>query len=166
MNEHENNFESLRQLLALKRHEVPPPGYFDTFSSEVTARICAGEGGAAKSQALELSWLFRLLSVFEAKPAFAGSFASALCLLLLFGIVYAERPDVTLQPLLPTTSITAPGSLAVASPASFSPQPEAQPVFPSGSSTNPVFNTRSASAWMGPLGSETAIAQPVSFRLQ
>src|ERR1035441_7754814 len=101
MNENENNFESLRRLLALKRHETPPPGYFENFSSEVTARIRAGDAGrtagVSKQLTDELPWFFRLLSTFEAKPAFTGAFASALCLLLLFGIVYAERPDIAPQ---------------------------------------------------------------------
>jgi hypothetical protein len=105
-----------------------------------------------------LPWLFRLLSVFEAKPAFAGSFASALCLLLLFGIVYAEQqPDVSLQPLLQTAQISSP--LAMATPVNV---PSAQPVFLSNTSTNPVFNTQSALSWFD---SQTAVAQPVSFTL-
>ena len=105
MNENENNFESLRRLLALKRHETPPPGYFANFSAAVTARIRAGDARRTASVpnrlADELPWLFRLMSAFEAKPAFAGAFASALCLLLLVGIVYAERPsDIEPQPIL------------------------------------------------------------------
>jgi hypothetical protein len=101
MNENEQ-FESLRRLLALKRHEVPPPGYFNRFSGEVIARIRAGEHpSAAAGERLfsQAPWLLRFLQMFEAKPAFASSFASALCLLLLFGIVYAERPDATPQSL-------------------------------------------------------------------
>src|ERR1035438_7561284 len=100
MNESENNFESLRRLLALKRHETPPPGYFNHFPGEVMARIRAGDAGGAESVSRQLPRLFQLLSAFEAKPAFAGAFAFSLCLLLVFGIVYAERPDVALQPLL------------------------------------------------------------------
>jgi hypothetical protein len=162
MNENENNFESLRRLLALKRHETPPPGYFENFSREVTARIRAGE---AKPMTAELPWLFRLLSSFETKPAFVGSFASALCLLLLIGIVYAERPDVATQP-LPQTAFaqireSADGFGDMARQASLNVLPTAQPGFVSG--TNPVFNANTAAALFG---SSSATVQPVNFRLQ
>jgi hypothetical protein len=159
MNENENNFESLRRLLALKRHETPPPGYFENFSAEVAARLRAGEGGAAERPAIELPWLFRLLSAFEAKPAFAGGFAFALCLLLLLGIVYAERPDVALQPLLRTAQVSSP--LAMATPGDLSSPSAAQPGFIS--STNPIFNTPSTPSWF--VDSQPAVAQQVSFTL-
>ena len=43
MSENETNFESLRQLLAQKRHEMPPSGHFNSFSGQIIARIRAGE---------------------------------------------------------------------------------------------------------------------------
>jgi len=83
MNENENNFESLRRLLALKRHETPPPGYFANFSAAVTARIRAGDARRTASVpdrlADELPWLFRLMSAFEAKPLPAPSYRHRLC---------------------------------------------------------------------------------------
>jgi hypothetical protein len=163
MNENENNFESLRRLLALKRHETPPPGYFANFSAAVTARIRAGDARRTASVpnrlADELPWLFRLMSAFEAKPAFAGAFASALCLLLLVGIVYAERPsDIEPQPILQATLDTSP--LAVATPVNLSSQPAEQTVFLS--STNPVFNSQPAGAWFA---SQGPTVQPVNFML-
>lgn len=88
MSENENDFEALRRLLALKRHEVPPPGYFEDFSSRVIGRIRAGE------VAQELPWLLRLLQAFEAKPAYPVGLASALCTLLLFGIISVEQSPV------------------------------------------------------------------------
>jgi len=81
MNENENNFESLRRLLAHKRHETPPPGYFNSFSGQIIARIRAGEARAARTDSSsEISWFLKLLQAFELKPAFAGAFASALSL--------------------------------------------------------------------------------------
>ena len=165
MKENENNFESLRRLLALKRHEVPPPGYFEGFSGEVRARLRSGEGSRAVSfserMGEDLPWLLRLVSAFEAKPAFAGAFASALCLLLLAGIFYAEQPDVALQPLLPAVSGT--GPLAMAPSASS--LPASQPDFYS--TTNPVLNTQFASSQLPGtfFGSAGPAVQPVSFTL-
>src|SRR5581483_9251329 len=50
----------------------------------------------------------RFMQMFEMKPAFASSFASALCLLLLFGIVYAEQSDQTTPQasLFPSTAMS------------------------------------------------------------
>ncbi len=83
MNENENNFESLRRLLTLKRHEIPPPGYFKIFPAQVISRIRAGEANASASISerlfAEAPWFSKLVQAFEFKPAFAGAFASALC---------------------------------------------------------------------------------------
>jgi hypothetical protein len=153
----------VRRLLALKRHETPPPGYFEHFSRDVMARIRAGQDSRTANVSSQLPWLFRLLSTFEVKPAFAGGFASVLCLLLLLGIVYAERPDGSPQQLMQAAEITS--SLAVAPPPGFiNPMPSEPAVaqlLPV-SSTNPVFNAQPA-AWFG---SQPVTVQQVTFPLQ
>jgi len=85
MIENENDFEALRRLLALKRHEIPPPGYFENFSSQVIGRIRASE------VTQELPLLLRFLQWFERRPAFPVAFASSLCLFLLYGIVSVQQ---------------------------------------------------------------------------
>ncbi len=158
MNESENNFESLRRLLALKRHEIPPPGYFNNFPRQVMSRIRAGETAESRGIA-GLSWLLKFLQVFEAKPAFASAFASSLCLLLLLGIVYAERPDTMLKTTL-LASVTQPAvSLADATSPVFSPAPAQTGLMVS---TNPVLSLEPVASVFG---QENPLAQPVSFSL-
>jgi hypothetical protein len=154
MNENENNFEPLRRLLAFKNRETPPPGYFNNFSSSVIARIRAGESGAVEDPFAQAPWILRLIQAFQFKPAFAGTFAGALCLLLVFGIVYAERPDAAPQPLLPSAAAISP-QMAMASPANF------QPTETSGliASTNPVIFGSAAALFNQP----SQLAQEVSF---
>ncbi len=145
MNENQPNFESLRRLLALKRHETPPPGYFNNFSSQVIARIRAGETEAANGWPARLfssiPWLVNVLQAVETRPVFAGGFATALCGLLLFGAVIAQRPDSA------STAFMPPAAPGVASFASVTPpaNPTAS-VLPANqfmvadNSTNPVFS--------------------------
>ena len=160
MNENENNFESLRRLLAQKRQETPPPGYFNSFSGQIIARIRAGEARAPQTDAeqyfSEAPWLLKLLQAFELKPAFAGAFASALSLLLVFGIIYAERPDSGPQPILQTSEQSM-GSFAAMSPGAI-----AQPAIASDTTTS-----NSAATSLQPVaslfGSQNVFAQPVSF---
>jgi hypothetical protein len=85
MSENENDFEALKRLLALKRHEIPPPGYFDSFSDHVIARIRAGE------TVEEMPWLLKFLQWFENRPAYPVGLASAMCLMLLIGIVSVQQ---------------------------------------------------------------------------
>jgi hypothetical protein len=92
MNQDSENFDSLRQLLALKRHEIPPPGYFDRLPRDIMARIKAGEKGG--DVGAEVSWLQRLLSMFDVKPVFAGAFGTAVCAFLISGVISSDRIPV------------------------------------------------------------------------
>jgi len=151
MNENEN-FEALRRLLSLKRHEIPPPGYLNRFSSEVIARIRAGEREAESA----MPWYLRFMQIFEAKPAFASSFASALCLVLLFGIVYVEQSDQTPQPLLQTSQLS-PEMLTASAATVSMPQPDAQNIF-----AESISNS-SPTSLQPMFGNNNVFAQPVSL---
>jgi hypothetical protein len=112
-------FESLRRLLALKRHEQPPPGYFNDFSGQVIARIQAGEGRetAVGVERLfeEAPWLQRFWTAFETKPILAGAFGAAVCAVLLSGIGYAVyHPEPT--PVAGLTASTTVSPFANAAP--------------------------------------------------
>ena len=94
MNEQEHHFEELKQLLKLKRHEVPPPGFFNNFSDLVISRIEDGDGlGASKQRAADAPWVLRFLRFFEASPGLVGGFATSLCLLMIFGVVLMEHDE-------------------------------------------------------------------------
>jgi hypothetical protein len=163
MNENENSFESLRRLLALKNRETPPPGYFNDFSSHVLSRIRAGEARepatAAEHLFAEAPWLVKFLQLFEAKPAFSGAFALALCLVLVFGIVFAERPDYSApQPQL-TQMAENSAPLASISPATVLAQPSDQVMLAS-DNTNPASSLQPVASLFG---QQNTLVQPVSF---
>lgn len=89
MSQDSENFDKLRVLLTVKRHEQPPPGYFDRFSRDVMARIKMGESGGAIGY--ESSWFHRFLSMFDVKPVFAGAFGTAACAILISGVLSSEQ---------------------------------------------------------------------------
>lgn len=101
----QDQFEELRRLLALKRHEQPPPGYFHHFSGQVIARIQAGETAASNSWLQRLlthaPWLQGLWGGWEAKPIVAGAFGIGVCSLLVVGLVSSERVDSATVDLAP-----------------------------------------------------------------
>jgi hypothetical protein len=162
MNENENSFESLRCLLASKNRELPPPGYFNDFSAQVVNRIRAGEASeprnAAEQLFAEAPWLLKFLQIFEAKPAFAGAFAFALCLVLIFGMIYAERPDTSApQPLLEQVADNS--SQLAALPATALSQPS-DSIMLASDNTNPVNSVQPVASLFG---QQNPFVQQVGF---
>lgn len=121
------DFQKLQRLLKLKRHEQPPPRFFNSFSSQVTAQIRAGaKGGKLESFddiVAQAPWLQRFWQAIEGKPAISGIFAAAVCGVVVAGIFMADKTPNELpkfsnsQPaavdLPPTLFATAPGSGAM-----------------------------------------------------
>lgn len=94
MNPEQDNFDDLRRLLAIKRHEQPPPRYFHAFSRQVIGRIQAEQALARLSLFDRLLAPFRHFTEgFEAKPLVAGAFGVGICSLLILGLVSSERMD-------------------------------------------------------------------------
>lgn len=165
MNQDQQNFESVRRLLALKRHEVPPPGYFNNFSRQVLARIRAGEAEESAGMVAAMPWLFSWLQKLETKPVFAGGFATALCLLLIFGAVLAQRPETSAQAQAffqstPHEATSMP-MVAVGTPMAFAQSPGQMM---EENSTNPMvsFHFQNASMQGGQMPSPQFLTFPVS----
>jgi hypothetical protein len=147
MNSEPENFEELRRLLALKRHEQPPPGYFHDFSRRVITRIKTGERSAPDSFLdrfiAQPSWLRRLWGSFEAKPILAGAFGVGVCGLLVVGLVSSERSDA--NPSAPSTDNASPQTIFDNVPnqtlfeRQTANQPSTEPVFPA-SSKSSIFD--------------------------
>jgi hypothetical protein len=97
MNPEQENFEALRRMLALKRHEQPPPGFFNDFSQQVIARLRAGEKPEEPNFWEEFfqqaPWLQRLWAAFENKPLFASAFGVVISGLLISGAIYSAKFD-------------------------------------------------------------------------
>ncbi len=91
MNPDQDDFKQLRRLLALKRHERPLPGYFETFSHQVISRIEAGElprpDGLLARLFRQAPWRQWRWPQFGFKPVLAGAVGLAACGMLIIGLV-------------------------------------------------------------------------------
>ena len=83
MNSSPEEFEDLRHLLALKRHEQPPPGYFHYLPDKIAIRI---EDDLSRHSTL-WEWLVRK---FDAQPVLAGAYAFAISGLMLLGFKLSQ----------------------------------------------------------------------------
>src|SRR4051812_45339606 len=75
----DENFDKLRTLLTLKKHEQPPPGYFNRLPGKILARIEASELAA------ESTWWDWLVARFDARPILACAYGFTISGLLLMG---------------------------------------------------------------------------------
>lgn len=89
-----DDFEQLRRLLALKKYEQPPPGYFHGFSRQVIVRINAGDLGNESELSFWSfgtgSFLQRVWAALDARPAFAGAFGVAVCGFFVAGALLSD----------------------------------------------------------------------------
>jgi len=123
----DENFDQLRKLLALKRYEQAPPGYFNNFSSKVVARLTAAEAVSS------LSWWQKLGFQFDVKPALMCGLGVVVCGLLSAGVVTSAFQSAD-QP--PVGLVMGP---AINSPAAVPPF-NAMAADEPGESTQPVFS--------------------------
>jgi len=166
MSEDTENFERLRRLLALKRYEQPPPGYFNNFSRQVILRIQAGETGEEATFldwfSWEAPWLQRVWAALETNPILAGAFGVALCGLLIAGVAFSDKADVASSALAPSID-TASMPLAQVSVPTVDNPPPVRPVVFGSSTTNPVNTVRTDELLLDALGKLRAEPATLTF---
>lgn len=84
MNSSPDDFKDLRRLLALKRHEKPPPGYFSYLPDKVMMRL---ERDDLSEYSTWWQWLVQKL---DAQPVLAGAYAFAISGLMLLGFKLSQ----------------------------------------------------------------------------
>ena len=99
MHQPQEQFESVRRVLIIKRYEAPPPGYFNHFADKIVARI------ESENLVIENSWWRRFLNGFDAKPIVASAYTVGLGGLLLVGLslVRVYDQDRTEDPTSPSS---------------------------------------------------------------
>jgi hypothetical protein len=97
-----DDFKDLQKLLALKRHEQPPPGYFYYLPEKIMVRL--EQEQEKESLAVHSTWWEWLVARFDARPWLAGAYACAMSGLLIMGfrvsqIMQAENAEGVATPL-------------------------------------------------------------------
>jgi hypothetical protein len=88
----EQDFSQLRRLLSLKRHEQPPPGYFDALPRQIIASLQAQSTCRdADTNAGVPAWILNLIARVQARPALAGLVGAGFCALILGTVIFLEK---------------------------------------------------------------------------
>jgi hypothetical protein len=83
--ENSENFEALRKIMAVKRHEQPPPGYMHYLPGRIMSRIEHGDG--------QLTFWERISSSFVLRPSLAYAFGLTVCGAVALSAVYTVQRD-------------------------------------------------------------------------
>src|SRR5258705_6571868 len=143
MSSEPEDFKPLLRLLALKKHEQPPPGYFDRLPREIKSRLREEKTMSHdwwEELGREAGWMQRMWSTLAQKPALAGAFGAIICTVVISGILYSQKVEPSQIVSVPSVDSTAAELLHAATNSLALTQP-ARPV--ENSSTNPILNTPS-----------------------
>jgi hypothetical protein len=166
MNQDTENFDQLRRLLALKRHEQPPPGYFHNFSQQVIARLKVGDSGEESTVMGRLfgeaPWLRRIWAALEAKPILAGVFGVAVCGLLITGVISADKIDVSSVAIAPAAEQES-TTMSLANISAADHPLLAKPVVFEPSSTSPIATAQTDESLLGDIGKLQATRATLAF---
>jgi hypothetical protein len=89
----ESDFSKLQTLLRLKRHEQPPPRYFNDLSGRVISRIKAGERGSKSDGTAQVpSWLEKLWTTLEARSMTPALLGVAGCAVVAVILLFPDHP--------------------------------------------------------------------------
>jgi len=138
MNPEPQDTSRLQKLLALKRHERPPPRFFNDFSDRVISRLHSP--GAIEPA----YWWQRLGLELDVKLAAIFAFGLVVCGLFLFGVTSAMQGEET-GPVAHATPGNAPGPAATSPRVALVAGGVGVPRGIAGS-TDPVISTPSASS--------------------
>ncbi len=134
MNPSPEEFDQLKKLLALKRNEQPPPGFFNHFSDKVIARI------EAEGLIMRTSWWQRLFPELDAKPVLACAYGLVITGLLVVGLGISGSLDSeeSVAPNLGSPWLAAQTPSPAVPVGTSTPRPLTEQ---SSSSVNPVFSS-------------------------
>lgn len=87
------NDDKLLKLLALKRYETPPPGFFDELHSEIMHQVAQMRSELENLE--DLKWGQRLMELLELRPILVGLAGAGICLLCILAVLYSQRINVS-----------------------------------------------------------------------
>jgi len=158
-----DQFESLRRLLALKRHECPPPGHFDRLADRIHTKLQAGLGAVAPT------WWERLVAQFDIRPAFATALALAVGAAYFYGWSWSHVVEA--QAVGPRAPSSTPWMMASQVPwpavAAEHELDSRLPALASRSSVHPIMGMEPDRGWLSPVSTDRAgQVQPLDFRVR
>ena len=139
MNAEHHKEDELQKVLALKRHEAPPPRFFKGFSHQVLDRLHSPDPATPQT-----GWQ-KLRADLESKPVLVCGSAIVICGLLMLGVIASLRVD----PPKPAGRRAGPTERLIADP------PTAALIAPEAGSLNAVEQLR--------VGEPVLISEPSPF---